>query len=220
MQKAGGKQIEVAKSFYPPGSACVIFRAKERRQGTGDVPGRQGIWLGRSTRIPGGHRVAEVNYDETRQLWNISKTLERSTVTVDAGNVILKSRPAGQQITAMELEKAMLGQTAPRDAYVVNAIIASKTEGGMKYYRINWKGYSTKENTWELAEHLAAYGATEIMEEWEHKHGAIRLVQRSLQSDSVWMEAARHMIKRYKLGGTFEQHYAAYQAELDSVCSK
>lgn len=41
------------------------------------------------------------------------------------------------------------------EGYKVEDILKKKVENGTVFYRIKWKGYSTRQNTWEPAHHLS-----------------------------------------------------------------
>ena len=43
-----------------------------------DMPGQRGIWVGRSQKISGGHRVVPIEWSQKRQEWKLMPTIDRS----------------------------------------------------------------------------------------------------------------------------------------------
>ena len=64
------------------GALVNYWEAPERRatRSKTDVPGRRGIWVGRSTVISGGHRDPVVPIDYNKGQWTLGPTIHRSYV--------------------------------------------------------------------------------------------------------------------------------------------
>ena len=85
-ERVGAEGIDVSTEFEVYGAKCWYFEAKERRvQGAkhNEMPGRRGIWVGRSQTISGGHRVIPIEWSKKKQEWTLLPTIERSYVVVD-----------------------------------------------------------------------------------------------------------------------------------------
>ena len=54
------------------------------------------------------------------------------------------------------------------EEYEVEAILAHKNDRGIKY-KVRWKGYSSKEDSWETASHLK--NAQQILDQYRKTHG-------------------------------------------------
>lgn len=68
-----------------------------------------------------------------------------------ADEVLAKYRPKQYQKDAGETRKRKKEEKEelPEDEYEVEKLLSSKTRGGKVYYLVKWKGYSTKDATWE-----------------------------------------------------------------------
>lgn len=63
--------------------------------------------------------------------------------------------------------------TIEEETYEVDKILAEKQSPDKKmYYLIKWKGYNSKESTWEPIENLA--GAPEVLERYRRRHPSDR----------------------------------------------
>ena len=54
--------------------------------------------------------------------------------------------------------------------YVVDKVTGMRMKGDDVEYRVKWKGYSSKDNTWEPRQHLVEYGAMDIVSKWHRKN--------------------------------------------------
>ena len=52
------------------------------------------------------------------------------------------------------------------DVYVVDRVLDVRVVSGEVEYKVKWRGYTSKHNTWEPAAHLLDYGAEDIVREF------------------------------------------------------
>ena len=72
----------------------LYWEAPERRatRSKTDVPGRRGIWVGRSTVVSGGHKVVPIEHNKGQ--WTLGPTIHRSYVKPMNTKFPLSTAPA------------------------------------------------------------------------------------------------------------------------------
>ena len=81
VEKAGGDKLDIDNAVEVFGTLVYYYESPARRAVGGnqtDPPARQGLWVGRSTAISGGHRVMPIEYDQG--MWHLSATIDRASV--------------------------------------------------------------------------------------------------------------------------------------------
>ena len=223
MERIGGEVKSIEEHFHPPGSKCIIWESK-RRQGKEDATARVGIYIKPSRKIRGGVTCATAEYDEKKEMWEIGPTMDRLSVDVLDGEMLLTTKPAGKEIGAIEMEKGIdkISGTLP-GVWVLNKIVGKRNKNGEVQYKINWKGYASHEDTWEPEGNLVDFGATEEMKKYERmtKRKSIKLtkLEKLPVKDSETL-AVEYLMRKHNLGGTVEQHTEAYKNEYDAMINR
>ena len=114
-----------------------------------------------------------IEWDSKRQIWSLGPTIDRSYVKVINDRYPLRTVPAhGVDPKKLDL---FVDKCSPhayiQDVYVVEKITGMRMKGEHDAeYRVKWKGWGSKDNTWEPRDHLVEYGAKEILSEWHKSH--------------------------------------------------
>ena len=195
------------------GASAVVYEAPNRRSVINkklDMPYRQAIYVGRSPIVSGGHRVSMIEWDAKRQCWSLWETLDRQYVQVDNTRYPLREVPA-KGIDPKRFDQ-FVSRLSPKamtpEVYVVEKIQGMRGKGKDIEYRVKWKGWSHKDNTWEPAAHLTDYGADEVVATWHASNPdepdpykvAASIMHIQMQDDDI--QAVDALIKKHKLEGT------------------
>ena len=112
------------------------------------------------------------------------------------------------------------------DVYVVDKILDVRVVSGEVEYKVKWRGYTSKESTWEPVANLLGFGAEEIVREFHtsnrDKVDPLKLAYKvmSLELMTEDDKAVAHLMKRHRLGGTLADWRPGYVSELASVISR
>ena len=71
IEKSGGQNLDFDTAMEVFGCEAVVFKPKIHRNGKMDIVRKQCIWVGRSRKILGGHRVMPVIWDPEAAEWRI-----------------------------------------------------------------------------------------------------------------------------------------------------
>ena len=101
----------------------------------------------------------------------------------------------------------------------MDKILDMREKAGEVEYKVKWRGYSSKESTWEPETNLTDYGAADIVREWKKKHVAAYMVEGAQYDDEVG-KAVEYLIRKHKLEGTVSDWSVGYRAELEGVIAR
>ena len=180
------------------------------------MPAREGIYLGRSHKVPGGVKVACLDWNPTTSMWFLGKTMYRKSVKVDDGNFILLQSEDIKPKDGAKFE-AQLEQidTEPAEVYVIDKIHNHKKVGKSTQFLCSWKGYSKRTKTWEPTKHLTDYGAGELLAEYLETLKP-RAAGRTGTVDTLTM-ASLQLKSKHKLEYHMDVVKAAVRAEEENV---
>ena len=82
--------------------------------------------------------------------------------------------PKAQGATTKRTPTGAFDPAAGKDTYEPEAVVAQRLARGVTQYQVKWKGYATKDNTWEPIEHLA--GCEDMIAEFKQRE-ATRIAQ-------------------------------------------
>jgi hypothetical protein len=132
------------------GALAYYYQASERRvvgSRQSDLPGRMGIWVGRSQVINGGHRVMPIEWDSVKQQWRLGATIERAYVKVDNSKFPLRTVPKkgfGNTIKEAKDFENFVHRMSPQamvpDVYVVDKVVEHRKIKGDLEYKVKWRG--------------------------------------------------------------------------------
>ncbi len=97
-----------------------------------------------------------------------------------------KLNPKGRTVRTQNIRAGKTKRVVEdRDEYEVEDIIdeTSNTKTGETMYLVKWKGYSTKQSTWEPLSNLT--NAKDIVNEWNRKQLTIKAVKDTIQADNT-----------------------------------
>ena len=224
VEKAGGKSINIdGDEVHCFGAEVLVWVAKERRGGALDMPGRWAIYLGRSRKIPRGHRIAFIEWNDRTKSYDISETTDVKSVVVNEAKFPLRMMP--QQGKSVHDFQAFVDlfdrKSVVDDTYTVKGIlghrfndIGPKKKGGKKRkqleYLVHWNGYKKNEATWEPSHQMA--DAKEVVEKYEKKNKVHQIIQ---MNDSLI--AVVGLMKRHGLKCSVQKALTAYDLEFDTV---
>ena len=100
---AGGEELTIEDMMEAFGALTWYYQAAERRvvgSRQGDLPGRKGIYVGRSQVINGGHRIVPIEWDGAKHQWKLGATIERAYAVVDNTEYPLRKVPKQGKDTA------------------------------------------------------------------------------------------------------------------------
>ena len=217
VQKAGGRQVDILEEFHVFGSKAVVYQASARKEGAMDMPGRKAIYLGRSETVPGGCKVAFIEWNQSKSLWEIGPTTQhRKSVKVYDGEFPLLTEGVEQVKPAAKDFEDFVGKfssTSKKKVYVVEKIAARKGTGANVQYKVHWKGYSRHSDTWEPAEHLEEYGAQQMLKEFNRKQAQSNVTARAFAVSEDY-QAVIELMEKHDLPGTVQQNLDAYKREI------
>ena len=231
VEKAGGDPISV-DDMEVFGCLVYYYEAPERRSAPKqtDPSGRSGIWVGRACdptgMVSGGHKIVPIEYN--KGVWELGPTIVRSYVTpVSTKYPLRTSAEKGADPKKYEAFVERCSANAEQsDVYVVDKVLDVRVVSGEVEYRVKWRGYTSKQNSWEPATNLLGYGAEEIVKEFHSanrdKINPLKLAYMVMNLELMTEDdkAVAHLMKRHKLGGTLADWKPGYVSELDSVISK
>ena len=211
LEKMGRVKRVLGEVEHVFGSEVRFYEDPKRRLGgKTDATTKRGIYLGRCRTMPGGVKIAEVYYNEQRQMWSIGETISRVYVQINDGVFPLTERP-GKITTAKDMEKELGkfdSKQAVQEVYVLDKIHKHRKIGRSTQYECSWKGYAKNDRTWEPEKHLTEYGGAQMLKEYKHSlipKGAVRHVK----TDRVVITAVE-LVTKYKIS---EQYNTAAVVE-------
>ena len=235
---AGGEELTIEDMMEAFGALTYYYQASERRvvgSRQSDLPGRLGIYVGRSQVINGGHRIMPIEWDTAKQQWRLGATIERAYAKVDNSQFPLRTVPKKGMNTikeAKDFENFVHGlspQAMVPDVYVVEKVIEHRKVKGDLEYKVKWRGYKASEATWEPIAHLAGHGAQAAVVEY-HKKSKTKLPKAwvtTLTHTIMMLEeptenelAVEQLLRQAKIGcegDDFQEWVQAYELELETV---
>ena len=128
------------------------------------MPVANGIYLGRSNIVSGGHVIAPIQWNQKTKMWDLQHTIHRKSIVDSKWDVfpLTKSISTGANPAAVDFNKLLDKfnmDAVQSDVYTVDKIHKSRVRREVKEYQCTWKGYSKKHKTWEPESHLLDYGA-------------------------------------------------------------
>ena len=232
VEKAGGDPIQV-DDMEVFGCLVYYYEAPERRSAPKqtDPSGRKGIWVGRSNTlagggVSGGHKIVPLEYG--KGVWELGPTIVRSYVTPVSSKYPLRTA-AGKGADPKKYEafvERCSANAEEADVYVVDKVLDVRVVSGDVEYKVKWRGYTSKQSTWEPAANLLSFGAEEIVKEFHSanrdKINPLRLAYMVMNLELMTEDdkAVAHLMKRHKLGGTLADWKPGYVSELESVISR
>ena len=226
--KAGAAAMDIDTMVEVFGAKAWYYDNKHRRTTVTDMPGKRAIYVGRSPVISGGHRIIPIEWDIKRQTWSLGPTIDRSYVKVINDEFPLRTVPAkGVDPKQLDLFVDKLSPAAyTQDVYVVEKVTAMRVKGDEVEYRVKWKGWGSKDNTWEPRAHLVDYGAMDSVAKW-HADNPDRPDPHSVAHAIMFIQhkdederAVESLVKKHKLNGTVSDWVGPYQKEMQKVISK
>ena len=230
-KKAGGEDLQIEDMMEAFGAQAYYFEASERRL-TGskqtDTRGRLGVWVGRSHSINGGHRIAPLQWDMKKGMWNILPTIERPYVEVNNSEYPLRKvqKQGGDPAKFEDFVCRMSPEAELSDIYVVDKVVNVRMKGADMEYKVRWQGYSNKDDTWEPSDNLLQHGAKEAVAKFHAKHPdkvgnkVLSYMVMHLEHVSEDEKAVEALIRQHKLTGTIQDWLPGYRAELENVMGK
>ena len=231
IEKAGGDPISI-DDMEVFGCLVYYYEAPERRSAPKqtDPSGRQGIWVGRASSptgaVSGGHKIMPLEYN--KGVWQLGPTIVRSYVTPVSTKYPLRTTAAkGADPKKYEafVERCSLN-AEEADVYVVDRILDVRVVSDEVEYRVKWRGWTSRYNSWEPAANLLGHGAEEMVREYHSTHrdkmNPLKLAYMVMNLELMTEDdkAVAHLMKRHKLGGTLADWKPGYTSELESVISK
>ena len=171
IEKSGGKNLDFDTAMEVFGCEAVVFKPKIHRNGKMDVVRKQCIWVGRSRKILGGHRVMPVIWDPEAAEWRIEALEDVKKAEVHCGVFPLRTRQAiGGSPTDFETFVDSLAVDAvSRYVYEAQEIVDHRSVEGDIEYKVHWKNYAKRDATWEPSAYLSDYGAFDLVAKYNDK---------------------------------------------------
>ena len=173
------------------------------------------------------HRVP-IEWDVKRQIWSLGPTVDRQYVHVNNASYPLREVPA-KSIDPSKFDKfvdRMSPEAIVPEVYVVEKIKGMRVKAGEVEYRVKWKGWGSKDNTWEPKAHLVDFGSHEAVAEWHADNpdrpdpdGIANAIMHVQQLDDDY-QAVESLIRKHKLEGTVDDWMPGYTDELNTVMKK
>ena len=225
--RAGGEELVVEDMMEVFGAQVHYYEAPERRQAGSkqvDTRGKLGVWVGRSHTINGGHRIVPIEWSTKKQQWLLEPTIDRSYVVVDNTVYPLRKVPASDSDPARFED--FVNKTSPAamvpDVYVVDKITDMRVKQGAVEYKVKWRGYSSRQSTWEPEAHLVE-GAQDAVADYRAKHpekvGGVILTYMVMHIAEATEDekAVEQLMRQHKLSGSISDWLPAYKSELQGV---
>ena len=239
IEKSGGKNLDFDTAMEVFGCKAVVFKPKIHRNGKMDIVRKQCIWVGRSRKILGGHRVMPVIWDPEAAEWRIEALEDVKKAEVHCGVFPLRTRQAvGGSPTDFETFVDSLAVNAvPRNVYEAQEIVDHRSVEGDIEYKVHWKNYAKRDATWEPSAYLSDYGAFDLVAKYNDKleaaghrqpggkpsgkrKGSVKYAGASRAAATI-MDEDLHIVMevmaKRKLEGSIAQWLAAYKAEISKV---
>jgi len=174
VEKEGGKRIDFKSTMNVFGSRVYFYVNKILRSGKVDITTRQGIWVGRSHVIAGGHRILPIPYHTQTQVWDIGKAADIAGGNMHS-NVFPLRTTQSKMGNATDFESFVVRlspDSIPTIIFEAEEILDMRIVESDREYKIQWHGYGRRDATWEPESHLLQYGATELIAKYEAKQTA------------------------------------------------
>jgi hypothetical protein len=228
VQKAGGVPLDIDHMCEVFGALVYYYEAPERRSigaGQTDTSGRKAIYVGRSRTVSGGHKVMPIEYREG--VWHIGAMIERAYCVVKNHHRPLRTAAeVGSDPTKFEDFVHRCSATAEQpDVYTVDKIVDVRITSGEVEYRVKWRGYTSRENTWEPADNLIAHGAEDTVRQWhtrnKDKIDPLKLAYMVMMVEEVsdTERTVQDLMNKHKLEGSLSEWVGPYNEELEKVIS-
>ena len=174
VEKEGGKRIDFKSTMNVFGSRVYFYVNKILRSGKVDITTRQGIWVGRSHVIAGGHRILPITYNTQTQVWDIGRAEDIAGGNMHS-NVFPLRTTQSKMGNATDFESfvdRLSPDAIPTIIFEAEEILDMRIVESDREYKIQWHGYGRRDATWEPESHLLQYGATELIAKYEAKQTA------------------------------------------------
>ena len=174
VEKEGGKRIDFKSTMNVFGSRVYYYVNKILRTGKVDITTRQGIWVGRSHLIAGGHRILPITYNTMTQVWDIGKATDIAGGNMHSNVFPLRTTQSKMgNVTDFEGFVDRLSPDAiPTIIFEAEELLDMRIVESDREYKVKWHGYGRRDATWEPESHLLQYGATELIAKYEAKQTA------------------------------------------------
>ena len=181
------------------GAKATAWTKPVHRQSKFDLPGRECIWVGKSTVTPGADRVIPITWDGPASRYILHPTIEVVGCTVDNTQFPLRSGPdyCPSEADAVTFDAFMeqfryrpYGSVLDSSYQIdgedpileVKRIKDKRGKGNKVQYLVEWAGVNPTTgkahlDSWEPAKHLKS--ARQSIKDYEQKHGRKTALQRS-----------------------------------------
>ncbi len=103
MEKAGGKPLDIRKSMEVFGSKVYWHTHKSKRSKVAPTK-TEGIWVGHSNTVLGGHRVLPIHSDDKMKMWKVQPAQDVKSATIFNGNFTLRKVASTKQVQTNQVK--------------------------------------------------------------------------------------------------------------------
>jgi hypothetical protein len=218
------KLVNMLEEYHPLFCQVRYPVCKERRmEPQFDDRAGLALWAGKSRKIPGASRVIPITFNHEKGIWDLHPATDKVVANSDIDDTVfplkLKPKRGADPTQYDKFVDQFHPDAADSDVYIVRKITNKKTIDGEVFYYVTWAGHPDK--TWEPAENLLDWGASEAVHEYENKVtaklaklGGVSLA--TLQSAaSESQRATTRLVRQHRLQGSWEEWQTAYDLEFD-----
>ena len=231
-----GEGYQLSDDDHVFGAKVIHWVPKEKRDLKWVTPGQEGIWVGRSQVVTGGHLVVPIKWDGGGKRYELGPTIVATRVEVDDETYPLRMGPVdkgdieGCDAFMDKFHHTMYGETEDMEDWQVEgedpilqveSIASKKGKGKKTQYLVKWCDSDVK--TWEPIKHLQ--GCKEAIQTYEasvrkgkgklafdYTHKAYIVVP--LSEDE---QAVAELIVKERVQGSVGDWVQGYRSELDAV---